>query len=127
VELGLVVVMYHSEDNDENLVRVTLVPTPPHDSPLPRVNILGSDEGSMSLQELMVLCKKLEKTIKTSQVRRRAKIVVLDDEEDLEDYSKQGRMIEEMDQDARVTLVTPTIEVAKRSGGHGHRAKRATG
>ncbi|GKB08866.1 hypothetical protein Tco_0837178 [Tanacetum coccineum] len=31
-----------------------------------------------------------------------------DDEEDSEDSSKQGRMIEEIDQDARVTLVTPT-------------------
>ncbi|GKC14307.1 hypothetical protein Tco_1011089 [Tanacetum coccineum] len=116
------------------------VPTSPHDSPLLRVNTLGSDEGSMSLQELTVLCtklfskvesleadlkqtkqvygdaytklsmkvKKLKKTIKTSQARRRAKIVVLDDEEDLEDSSKQGRMIEEIDQDAGVTLVTPT-------------------
>ncbi|GJY22373.1 hypothetical protein Tco_0396031 [Tanacetum coccineum] len=110
------------------------VPTPPHDSPLPRVNTLGSDEGSMSLQELMVLCtklfskvesleadlkqtkqvygaaytklimkvKKLEKTVKTSQARRRAKIVVSDDEKD---SSKQGRIIEEIDQDTGVTLV----------------------
>ncbi|GJU33827.1 hypothetical protein Tco_1182181 [Tanacetum coccineum] len=31
-----------------------------------------------------------------------------DDEEDLEDSSKQGRMIEEIDQDAGITLVTPT-------------------
>ncbi|GJS91201.1 hypothetical protein Tco_0773837 [Tanacetum coccineum] len=116
------------------------VPIPPHDSPLPRVNTLGSDEGSMSLQELTVLCiklfskveslevdlkqtkqvygaaytklimkvKKLKKTVKTSQARRRAKIVVSDDEEDLEDSSKQGRMIEEINQDAGVTLVTPT-------------------
>ncbi|GKB20948.1 hypothetical protein Tco_0854871 [Tanacetum coccineum] len=82
------------------------VPTPPRDSPLPRVNILGSDEGSMTLQELVILCttlskkvesleadlkqtkqvygatytklimkvKKLEKTVKTSHSRRRAKI-----------------------------------------------------
>ncbi|GJX06012.1 retrovirus-related pol polyprotein from transposon TNT 1-94 [Tanacetum coccineum] len=116
------------------------VPTQPHDSPLPRVNTLGSDEGSMQLQELMALCtklsdrvlaletdlrqtkkvygaaytkliikvKKLKKTVKTSQAKRRAKIVVSDDEEDLEDSSKQGRMIEEIDQDAGVTLVTPT-------------------
>nr|GEU62395.1 putative reverse transcriptase, RNA-dependent DNA polymerase [Tanacetum cinerariifolium] len=35
------------------------VPTPPHDSPLLRVNILGSDEGSMSLQELTALCTTL--------------------------------------------------------------------
>ncbi|GJV35929.1 hypothetical protein Tco_1408406 [Tanacetum coccineum] len=119
------------------------VPTPPRDSPLLRVHILGSDEGSMTLQELTVLCttlskkvesleadlkqtkqvygaaytklimkvKKLEKTVKTSHSRRRAKIVVLDDEEDSEDSkdsSKQERVIEEIDQDAGVTLVTPT-------------------
>ncbi|GKG17176.1 hypothetical protein Tco_0362133, partial [Tanacetum coccineum] len=42
------------------------------------------------------------------QTKRRAKIVVLDDKEASEDSSKQGRMIEEIDQDARVTLVTPT-------------------
>ncbi|GJY80032.1 hypothetical protein Tco_0492783 [Tanacetum coccineum] len=34
-------------------------PTMPHDSPLPRVNTLRSDEGSMKLQELMDLCTKL--------------------------------------------------------------------
>ncbi|GKA04110.1 hypothetical protein Tco_0676891 [Tanacetum coccineum] len=116
------------------------VPTPPSDSPLPRVHTLGSDEGSMTLQELKVLCttlskkvecleadlkqtkqvysdaytklimkvKRLENTVKTSHSRRRAKIVILDDEEDSEDSSKQGRMVEEIDQDARVTLVTPT-------------------
>ncbi|GKC36743.1 hypothetical protein Tco_1049127 [Tanacetum coccineum] len=116
------------------------VPTPPHDSPLLRLNTLGSDEGSMTLQELTVLCttlskkveslevdlkqtkqvygaaytklimkvKKLEKTVKTSHSRRRAKIVVSDDEEALEDSSKHERMIEEIDQDAGVTLVTPT-------------------
>nr|GEZ16388.1 hypothetical protein [Tanacetum cinerariifolium] len=111
-----------------------------HDSPLPRVNTLRSDEGNMTLNELTVLCiklsqkvksleadlkhtkkvygaaytklilkvKKLEKSIKTSQVRRRAKIVVYDAEE-LEDPSKQGRsMIEEIDQDAEVHLVNLT-------------------
>ncbi|GKC24082.1 hypothetical protein Tco_1026232 [Tanacetum coccineum] len=113
------------------------VPTPPCDSPLLRVHTLGSDEGSMPLQELTILCttlskkvesleadlkqtmqvygaaytklimkvKRLEKTVKTSHSRRRAKIVISEDEED---YSKQGRMIEEIDQDAGVTLVTPT-------------------
>ncbi|GKA79930.1 hypothetical protein Tco_0786526 [Tanacetum coccineum] len=116
------------------------VPTQPYDSPLPRVNTLRSDEGSIKLQELMALCtklsdrvlaletelrqtkkvygaaytklilkvKKLEKTVKSNQARRRAKIVVLDEEEDLDDSSKQGRMIEEINQDAGVTLVTPT-------------------
>ncbi|GKE47142.1 hypothetical protein Tco_1478400, partial [Tanacetum coccineum] len=57
--------------------------------------------------------KKLEKIVKTSHSRRRAKIVVSDDEEDLEDSSKQRRMIEEIDQDAGVTLVTPKHNTAK--------------
>nr|GEU97980.1 hypothetical protein [Tanacetum cinerariifolium] len=34
-------------------------PSMPHDSPFPRVNILGSDEGNMSLNELTVSCTKL--------------------------------------------------------------------
>ncbi|GJY81372.1 putative reverse transcriptase domain-containing protein [Tanacetum coccineum] len=119
------------------------VPTQSYDSPLPRVHTLGSDKGSMTLQELMVLCitlskkveslevdlkqtkqvygaaytklimkvKKLEKIVKTSQARKRAKFVVSDDEE--EDPSKQGRsVIEEIDQDAGVTLVTLTQVLA---------------
>ncbi|GJX08116.1 hypothetical protein Tco_0196048 [Tanacetum coccineum] len=60
---------------------------------------------------LIMKVKKLEKTVKTSQARRRAKIVVSDDEE--EDPSKQGKsMIEEIDQDEGVTLVTPTQVLA---------------
>ncbi|GKF93088.1 hypothetical protein Tco_0279807, partial [Tanacetum coccineum] len=53
--------------------------------------------------------KKLEETVKTSQARRRSRVVIFDDEEeDLEDSSRQGRMIEKIDQYAGVTLVTPT-------------------
>ncbi|GKA48114.1 putative ribonuclease H-like domain-containing protein, partial [Tanacetum coccineum] len=58
--------------------------------------------------KLIMKVKKLEKTVKTSQARRRAKIVVSDDDMASEDSSKQGRMIEEIDQDVGVTLVTPT-------------------
>ncbi|GJS79204.1 hypothetical protein Tco_0729085 [Tanacetum coccineum] len=111
-------------------------PTMPHDSPLLRVNTLGSDEGRMQHNELMDLViklsnivvaleiglqqtkkvygtaftkfmmkvKKLEKTVKSSKARRRAKIVVSDDEEDLEDPSKQGRKIDEIDQDPDITI-----------------------
>nr|GEU82015.1 hypothetical protein [Tanacetum cinerariifolium] len=57
--------------------------------------------------ELIKKVKKLEKTVKTSQARRRAKIVILDDDMVLEDSSKQGMMIEDIDQDPRVILVTP--------------------
>ncbi|GKC12486.1 hypothetical protein Tco_1009268, partial [Tanacetum coccineum] len=112
-------------------------PTMSQDSPLPRVNTLGSDEGSLTLQELTVLCttlskkvesletdlkqtkltygaaytklikkvKILENKFKSNQARRRAKIVVSDDEEDLEDPSKQGRKIYEIDQDLTISLV----------------------
>ncbi|GJW01830.1 hypothetical protein Tco_1557081 [Tanacetum coccineum] len=53
--------------------------------------------------------KKLEQTFKTSQARRRSRVVISDDvEEDFKDSSKQGRMIKEIDQDVGVTLVTPT-------------------
>ncbi|GJS19759.1 putative ribonuclease H-like domain-containing protein [Tanacetum coccineum] len=81
-------------------------PTMPHDSPLPGGHTPRSDEDSMTLHELMV--KKLEQTVKTSQARRRAKIVVSDDEESSRDTSKQGTMIEDIDQDAGISLVTPT-------------------
>ncbi|GKB46114.1 hypothetical protein Tco_0896867, partial [Tanacetum coccineum] len=58
--------------------------------------------------KLIKKVKKLKKTVKSNQARRRAKIVVSDDEEDLEDSSKQERKIEEIDQDVGVTLVTLT-------------------
>ncbi|GKA33321.1 ribonuclease H-like domain-containing protein, partial [Tanacetum coccineum] len=87
----------------------------PHDLPLPRVYSLGSDEGSMTLKELMVYgkaytklvmrVKKLEKNIKTSQARRKARVVVSDDDVKLEDSSKQGRKIAEIDQDPSISLV----------------------
>ncbi|GJR25333.1 hypothetical protein Tco_1101565 [Tanacetum coccineum] len=37
----------------------------PHDSPLPRVHLLGSDEGSMILYELTVLCTTLSKKVES--------------------------------------------------------------
>ncbi|GKC98810.1 hypothetical protein Tco_1169085 [Tanacetum coccineum] len=118
----------------------------PYDSPLPRVNTLGSDEGCMSLHELTVLCtkltnkvdsletelkqtkqtygaaflklikkvKKLEKTVKSTQARRKTKIVVSDDEEDLEDYSKQGRKIADIDQDSDISLVHHDADIKGR-------------
>ncbi|GJY81694.1 hypothetical protein Tco_0494445 [Tanacetum coccineum] len=119
-----------------------------NDSPLPRVNTLGSDEGSMTLQELMVFCttlskkvesletdlketkqiygaaytrlikkvKKLEKTVKSSQARRRERTVVSDDEDALEDPSKQGRKIVEIDQDPGISLVQHDAEIQGRYG-----------
>nr|GEX38571.1 hypothetical protein [Tanacetum cinerariifolium] len=61
--------------------------------------------------KLIMKVKKLEKTVKTSQARRRAKIVVSDDEEDLEDPSKQGRKIDEIDQDPDISLIQHDAEI----------------
>ncbi|GKA24550.1 hypothetical protein Tco_0710583, partial [Tanacetum coccineum] len=47
-------------------------------------------------------------TVKSTHARRRTTIVVSDDEEGLEDPSKQGRLIEEIDKDTSTMLVTPT-------------------
>nr|GEY29357.1 hypothetical protein [Tanacetum cinerariifolium] len=103
----------------------------PHDSPLPRVHTLRSDEGRMQHNELMdfitkltdkvlalgtylqqtnkvystaftkliIKVKKLEKTVKSNKAKRRAKIVMSDDEDAVEDSSKQGRKIDEINQD----------------------------
>ncbi|GJZ39082.1 hypothetical protein Tco_0585645 [Tanacetum coccineum] len=123
-------------------------PTIPHDSPLLRVNTLESDDGSMTLQELMVFyttlskkvesleaylkqtkkvygaaytkllkkVKKLEKAAKSSQTKKRARIVVFDDDDDLEDPSKQGRKIDEIDQDPNISLVQHDAEIQGRHG-----------
>ncbi|GJW54367.1 hypothetical protein Tco_0098452 [Tanacetum coccineum] len=65
---------------------------------------------STALTKLIKRVKKLEQTIKTSQARRRAKVVISDAEEDEEDPSKQGRsLIEELDMDAGISLVPPHV------------------
>ncbi|GJV24496.1 hypothetical protein Tco_1377191 [Tanacetum coccineum] len=85
----------------------------PHESPLQSVHSLGRDKGSLSLNALTFLCtslskKKLEHTIKTSQARRRAKVMLFDTKEDAEDHSKQVKsLIKELDLDAGISLVPP--------------------
>ncbi|GJR58754.1 hypothetical protein Tco_1500916 [Tanacetum coccineum] len=61
-----------------------------------------------ALTKLIKKVKKLEQTVKSTQARR-TRIVVSDDEEGLEDPSKQERMIEEIDEDTSTMLVTPTM------------------
>ncbi|GJT82819.1 putative ribonuclease H-like domain-containing protein [Tanacetum coccineum] len=106
-------------------------------SPQWSVHLLGRDEGSLSLNELTVLCtslskkfeglksklkqtkqtynvaliklikrvKKLEQTIKISKARRRAKIVLLEDEDAIEDSFKHGRKISNINADPTISLV----------------------
>ncbi|GJW62384.1 putative ribonuclease H-like domain-containing protein, partial [Tanacetum coccineum] len=58
-----------------------------------------------ALTKLIKKVKKLEQTVKSTQARRRIRIVVSDDEEGLADPSKQGRKITEIDQDPSISLV----------------------
>ncbi|GKC76275.1 hypothetical protein Tco_1127049, partial [Tanacetum coccineum] len=87
----------------------------PHDSPLPGGYTPGSDEGSMTLNGLTVLLKKLEHKVKSSKSRRRAKIVISDDEDNQEDPSKHGRKIAQIDEDDGITLFTAPKEVSTAS------------
>ncbi|GJT91146.1 hypothetical protein Tco_1079991 [Tanacetum coccineum] len=56
--------------------------------------------------------KKLDKIVKSSQARRRARIVVSNDEDDLEDPSKKGRKIAKIDQDPGISLEVFTAGAA---------------
>ncbi|GJU87441.1 hypothetical protein Tco_1294987 [Tanacetum coccineum] len=114
----------------------------PHDSPLLGGHTSGSDEDSMTLNELMVLCtqlstkvesleadlkqtkkvcgnaytklimkvKKLEHKVKSSKSRKRAKIMISDNEDYQEDPSKQWRKIAQIDEDEGITLFTAPEE-----------------
>ncbi|GJW44020.1 hypothetical protein Tco_0072819 [Tanacetum coccineum] len=63
-----------------------------------------------ALTKLIKRVKKLEQIIKTSQARRRAKVVISDDEEAEEDPSNQGRsLIKELDLDVGISLVPSTL------------------
>ncbi|GJT91144.1 hypothetical protein Tco_1079989 [Tanacetum coccineum] len=54
---------------------------------------------STALTKLVLRVKKLESMMKSGKARRKAKIVLSDDEEIAEDSSKQGRKISQMDED----------------------------
>ncbi|GJV65074.1 hypothetical protein Tco_1475902 [Tanacetum coccineum] len=63
-----------------------------------------------ALTKLVKKVKHLEDKLKSTTERKRARMALSDDEEDLvsDDSSKQGRMSEDIDQDDDITLVTPT-------------------
>ncbi|GKE76999.1 hypothetical protein Tco_1543119, partial [Tanacetum coccineum] len=69
--------------------------------------------------------KKLEKTVKSNQARRRAKIVVSDDEEDLEDSSKQGRSAKVLADAAKENVHTYTRRRAVSTAGRISTAKES--
>nr|GEZ02950.1 hypothetical protein [Tanacetum cinerariifolium] len=109
---------HHTPSGDPTFSQPSLsspsrVPTPPYDSPLPGVESLKTElkltkqTYGVAFTEHIKKVKKLEKTVKTRQARRRAKIVISDDDMVSKDSSKYRRMIEDIDHDAGVTLVTP--------------------
>ncbi|GJR06173.1 hypothetical protein Tco_0529157 [Tanacetum coccineum] len=82
----------------------------PHDSPIPRVHSLGSDEGSLTLNELTVVYTQLLTKVASLEEDLKQTKKFFDDEEDEEDSSKQGRsLIEDMDLDVGISLVPPHV------------------
>ncbi|GJR84193.1 hypothetical protein Tco_0154978 [Tanacetum coccineum] len=82
----------------------------PHDSPLPRVYSLGSDEGKKqtygaAYTKLIMKVNKLEHKVKSFKARRKVRLVILDDKDDLENPSKQGRKIAQIDEDEGISLL----------------------
>ncbi|GJS63928.1 hypothetical protein Tco_0678492 [Tanacetum coccineum] len=83
----------------------------PHESPLLSVHSLRHNEVkatkqtyNAALTKLIKRVKKLEQIVKTSKSQRRAKIVLSEDEDVVEDSSKQGRKISEIDEDPNISL-----------------------
>ncbi|GJX74814.1 hypothetical protein Tco_0313409 [Tanacetum coccineum] len=62
---------------------------------------------SSTLTKLILRVKKLEKKVKTNKAMRRARIVILKDEDAEEDSSKQGRKISDIDKYPTILLVHP--------------------
>ncbi|GJU30565.1 hypothetical protein Tco_1174154 [Tanacetum coccineum] len=63
---------------------------------------------SKVLTKLILRVKKLVKLVKTTSSRRKTRIVLSEDEDAATDSSKQERIIEEIDADIDINLVTPT-------------------
>ncbi|GJR30563.1 ribonuclease H-like domain-containing protein [Tanacetum coccineum] len=87
------------------------VPTQSYDSPILRVNILGSDEGSMILHELTDLCIQLLNKVESletelKQTKQTYGAAFTKHIKKVKKLEQTGRsMIEEIDQEARITLV----------------------
>ncbi|GKA89534.1 hypothetical protein Tco_0811346 [Tanacetum coccineum] len=87
-------------------------PTMPHDLPLPRVNTLGSDEGSMTLQELMVFYTILSKKVESLETNLKQTKHTYDVA--YTKLIKKGRKIAKIDQDPAISLVQHNVEIQRR-------------
>ncbi|GJU23152.1 hypothetical protein Tco_1156494 [Tanacetum coccineum] len=96
--------------------------TMPYDSALPRVHSLGSDEGSMTLNELIVLCTTLSKKVeilesdlkqtKLAYGAAYTKLIMK-----VKKLEHKGRKIAQIDEDKGITLVQMSAET---QGRHEH-------
>ncbi|GKB49616.1 hypothetical protein Tco_0900369 [Tanacetum coccineum] len=78
----------------------------PHDSPLHVVHSHGITKGRMQQHDLMVLVDKLnDRIVGLEKDLRKAKIVLSDNDEIVEDSSKQGSKISQIDEDPTISLV----------------------
>nr|GEV25125.1 hypothetical protein [Tanacetum cinerariifolium] len=89
-------------------------PFMPYDSPLPRVNTLGSDEGSMTQKELMVFCTTLSKKVESLEIdlKQTKKIYGAA----YTKLIKKERKIDAIDQDPAILLVQHDVEIQGRYG-----------
>ncbi|GJX72950.1 hypothetical protein Tco_0311545 [Tanacetum coccineum] len=62
-----------------------------------------------------MMVKKLEHKVKSRKAKRRVRLVVSEDEADLEDPSKQGKKIAQIDEDEGITLVQMDVETQGRN------------
>ncbi|GJW20201.1 putative ribonuclease H-like domain-containing protein [Tanacetum coccineum] len=76
-----------------------------------KTDMSSQSKYGAAFTKLIKKVKKLEKIVKSSQARRRTRIVVSDDEDDLEDPSKQGRKIAKIDQDPGISLEVSTANL----------------
>nr|GFB95820.1 hypothetical protein [Tanacetum cinerariifolium] len=128
---------------EENIKLMDTVPTP-YDLPLTRGHIPGSNEGRITLAELMETCTTLSnkvtqlenglsttkavynkafitltnrlKKLQSQLKQKRSSAVILSSDEEvpsmhIEDSAKQERIIEEMDKDKNINLVSEQGEV----------------
>ncbi|GJU72197.1 hypothetical protein Tco_1263602 [Tanacetum coccineum] len=81
----------------------------PHDSPLPKVHILGSDEGRMQQNELMELVTKLTNMVEVleNDLKQTKKVYGVA----FTKLIKKGRKIAEIDEDLDISLFTTHVEV----------------
>ncbi|GKB97043.1 putative ribonuclease H-like domain-containing protein [Tanacetum coccineum] len=67
--------------------------------------------------KLILRVNKLDHKVKASKSRRMARVIISDNEEDLEDSCKQGRIIAEIDQNPSISLVQDegTVRIMKKT------------